>query len=107
MQKYFTASGTAARSEYWGVYIISTVVYAIIAAVALGLIAINTIPVAAGMVMIISSITYMWVYLAVTARRCRDAGINVWWTAAVVIPYIGFIAAIVYGCIATDAKDTK
>lgn len=107
MQKYFTFSGHAQRSEYWGVYILSTIIYAIVAGISLGLVAIEVLPIIAGMCMIVASIAYIWVYLAVTARRCRDAGINVWWTAAIIIPYIGFIAVIVFGCIASAIKDAK
>jgi len=41
--------------------------------------------------------------LAVTAARCRDAGLNGWWTLASFIP----LATIYFGCIRNDDHPKK
>ena len=108
MQKYFSFSGLSTRSEYWGILIISTIVFAIIATIGLALVALGGgVAVAGGMAVIISIIAYLWIYLSVIIRRCRDAGISPWWTAAVILPYISVIAIIVFGCIASCPTSPK
>ena len=41
----------------------------------------------------------LWACIAVTIKRLRDAGLNTWWTLAILIPYLGTIATIVFGVI--------
>jgi uncharacterized membrane protein YhaH (DUF805 family) len=58
-----------------------------------------------GLIMLAGFIVLIWAMLATTASRCRDAGINPWWTAATFIPYVGFVVMIVVGCLQSRSMD--
>lgn len=103
MEKYFKFNGVAARSEYWAVMII-----AFFASFTVGFIggmflaAGSNVALALGAALVVGAIVASaWLVIATTVRRCRDAGINVWWTLAACVPYIGFVVAIVIGAIPT------
>jgi uncharacterized membrane protein YhaH (DUF805 family) len=101
-KKYFDFAGLATRSEYWGVTVVNFLVMMVV--VLIGVVIAMAGSVAAfigGLVIIAACIAGTWVGYAVIARRCRDAGINPWFTLTVLIPYIGFIAFIVFGCLST------
>ena len=105
MEQYFKFEGSSTRSEYWGVTIVGGICAfilslfgAIFAFGELGAIA----NVFGGIVLIATFIGAIWLTVATTMRRCRNAGINTWWTLAICIPYIGWIVSIVLGCLKTD-----
>lgn len=108
MEKYFKFDGVATRSEYWGVMIIATLlafVFGLFGGFALGFggsagSVLGTI--FGGLVLLATIVASAWVSIATCVRRCRDAGINVWWTLGVYVPYIGWIVAIVIGCLKTE-----
>ena len=88
-KKYFVFDGNATRSEYWGVSLICYV---------LALPALFFAGILGGLIII-------WTLLSTTARRCRDAGINPWFSATILIPWIAVIAVIVFGCLPSEQKD--
>ena len=93
MKEYFNFSGVAKRQEFWAVQIITVVVllFATVALAALG---------DAGMILLFPLvIAAFWIVLAVTVKRIRDAGLNTWWLLVVLIPYVGSVATIVFGCL--------
>ena len=96
MKKYFSFHGRAKRSEYWGVAIVLFVVNILFQFVLLPTISLQgpgvVIPIVLGWVMI-------WLTLAVTARRLRDAGINHWYMLLLLVPIVNPIAPIIWGCI--------
>ena len=98
MKEYFKFDGTAKRQEYWAVILLSIVAYIagfiVLESGALGALIALAIFVAA-----------LWAVLAVTVKRLRDAGLNTWWILAVLIPYVGTIATIVFGVI--GSKENK
>lgn len=97
---YFKFEGTATRSEYWGVTFISIAVLAAVALLAVlcaGVIG----SAAAGLITIAVLLAGIWATVATTVRRCRDAGINPWFTALVFIPYVAVPACIVFGVLPT------
>ena len=105
MEQYFKFDGSATRSEYWAVVLIGGVVGftfgllgALLLAAEIGAVA----SVAGGLILAITLIGVLWLSIATTMRRCRNAGINTWWTLAICIPYIGWIVSIVLGCLKTD-----
>lgn len=106
MGKYLSFKGTAGRSEYWGVTIITLIGFMIAAVIGsvLFLTAEVTGMVFGGLIMFVAFVFYVWFFLAVTIKRCREAGINAWWTAACFIPYIGWIPWIVIGCLPPEKK---
>lgn len=103
--KYFSFSGTATRSEFWGVLFITTALIFTVSFVFGFAVALQaTLLGAASLVaLVMVALASIWLCFATTARRCRDAGISPWWTLATIIPYVGTIVFIVLGCIKTDA----
>lgn len=105
LQKYFSVNGTATRSEYWGTLILSVVV-ALTLAFIYGAIAglIGTYDSNDVYITTAIGLANLWVWLATTIRRLRDADINTWFTLLICIPYISFIAIVVYGCLPSVNK---
>jgi uncharacterized membrane protein YhaH (DUF805 family) len=103
MRRYLEWGGTASRSEYWAVLIIGWVLAAVTTIVGTVLMIADGLFMITGIIVIILGlILLIWAMLATTARRCRDAGINPWWTLASILPYIGFVVMIVVGCLSTQ-----
>lgn len=105
--KYITTEGTATRSEYWGVYLSTWLILAVVTL----LFFLLTLTGMAGIVigstlMVITAMLLTWAMIATSIRRCRDAGINPWFTLSFLVPYINFIAFIVFGVLNTD-KDVE
>ena len=90
-KKYFVLDGKASRSEYWG---ISLICYVLV------------LP-ALFFAGILGGLIIIWTLLSTTARRCRDAGINPWFSATILIPWIAIVAVIVFGCLKTEKKEDE
>lgn len=102
MTRYLDFSRLATRSEYWGVLIISWILAAVLTVVTVAMMVIDGVFVfLGGLALLVGFVVLIWAILATTASRCRDAGINPWWTAASLLPYIGFVIMIVIGCLQT------
>lgn len=99
-KKYSDFDRIATRSEYWGV-LLSVFAMFIVAVIVGGVfMAIGTLGSALGVVIIlVATVLSTWVNIATIVARCRDAGINPWFTLACFIPYIGWIVMIVIGCL--------
>lgn len=108
MKRYLDFSRTASRSEYWGTLIISWILAAVLSVVTIAIMIIDEVFLFfGGLVMLVGLLLLIWVMLAVTAARCRDSGINPWWTAATILPYIGFVVMIVVGCLSTKILEKR
>jgi uncharacterized membrane protein YhaH (DUF805 family) len=109
MEKYLKFDRTAKRSEFWGVIIIVSLLSWIIMAVGfLPLIIDNGSSFGAIfglLVMIATSVAGIFLIVAVGVRRCRDIPINPWWTAAMIISYVGMIVMIVLGCLSSGNQE--
>jgi uncharacterized membrane protein YhaH (DUF805 family) len=103
MTKYFNFLARSTRSEYWGVIILSSIFFILAAVLGSVIMAVGSAPglLVGGLILIVAFVSTVWANIATTVRRCRDAGINPWWTASVVIPYVGFVTWIVIGCLKT------
>ena len=105
MEQYFKFDGSATRSEYWAVVLIGGVVGFTLALLGTLLLAAEIgafASVVGGLILAVTIVGTLWLSIATTMRRCRNAGINTWWTLAICIPYIGWIVSIVLGCLKTD-----
>ena len=103
MTRYLNFSRRAGRSEYWGVLIIGWLLTIVLTLVTVTVMILDGLFVLLGaLVMLAGFVVLIWAMLATTASRCRDAGINPWWTAATLIPYVGFVVMIVVGCLSTQ-----
>lgn len=106
MEKYFKFKGSAGRSEYWGVNLIGFLLAAVGYMVAFIIMTLGTPGMVFGILIALAvMLGYFWLWISTSIRRTRDAGINPFWTAAVVIPYIGFIVWIVIGLLPTKGLE--
>ena len=105
VEKYLSFQGRASRSEYWAIQLLCVPIFFLLMMIAVGIAAMGTSGIIASTAFIIGSMFVMgWLTLSTTARRCRDAGINPWFTLAVFIPYLGLIPWIVFGCLQTKKE---
>jgi uncharacterized membrane protein YhaH (DUF805 family) len=106
-KQYLTIEGRATRSEYWGVYLSTWLILAIVTLLFFILTLAGMVGIIIGsIVMLVTAITLTWAMLATSIRRCRDAGINPWFTLSLIVPYINFIVFIVFGVLNTE-KDAE
>ena len=99
MKEYFNFNGTAKRQEFWAVHIIAVVVMLVGFALLEGAGALSAL------IALILFVATLWIVLAVTVKRLRDAGLSVWWILTILVPYVGTIATIVFGVI--GSKENK
>jgi len=106
-KQYLTIEGRATRSEYWGVYLSTWLILAMVTLLFFILTLAGMVGIIIGsIVMLVTAITLTWAMLATSIRRCRDAGINPWFTLSLLVPYINFIVFIVFGVLNTE-KDAE
>jgi len=101
MKEYFNFNGTAKRQEYWAVIVISILAYIA------GFIALEGSGGLGALIALVVFVAALWAMIAVTVKRLRDAGLNTWWILAILVPYVGTIATIVFGCIGSKQGDTE
>lgn len=95
MQQYFNFNGTAKRQEYWAVLIFSILL--LIA----GMVLVEGASTASALLALGALVASLWLLLATTIRRLRDAGLNSWWVILIFVPYISVVAHIVFGVVAS------
>lgn len=103
--QYFSFSGRSTRSQFWATEILNiliTMALALVVIVLATLLPEAVAPWVIGILGVPIFVAYVVVYWATIARRCRDAGINPWFALTVMLPYVGLIAFIVFGCLPTD-----
>jgi len=104
-KKYSDFTRTATRSEYWGVLLSLFGLTFLLAIVSIAFMAGGWVGAVLGIpLLLVGMVLLTWVSIATTVARCRDAGINPWFTLACFIPYIGTIVMIVLGCLATKKE---
>lgn len=102
MEKFFSFYGLTQRSEYWAVMVI-TLVAGFFLGFGIGGMFLSDATAILGLILILGlMVVSAWLTLATTARRCRDAGISPYWCLVMLVPYVSFIATIVFGVIPTD-----
>lgn len=105
-KKYIEFTGTATRSEYWAIYLLTWVLVFIATFLFFILSLSGPIGILLGsVIMLATGFFLVWLMAATAARRCRDAGINPWFVLSFIIPYINFIVFIVMGCLKTEEKN--
>ena len=101
-KKYSDFNRKATRSEYWGVMLSLFAITFLVAIVSMAFLAIGWLGTLLGLAVLLTGMVLTtWVTIATIVARCRDAGINPWFTLACFIPYIGTIVIIVIGCLST------
>lgn len=113
MTKYFSFEGLATRSEYWAIYLINIGIFLVMIMAGVMFFGIgetmdSIMPMLIGVLILIASfVGPMWLAIATTVRRCKDADINPWWTLSTLIPYINIIPWIVIGVLPTVKRDEQ
>jgi uncharacterized membrane protein YhaH (DUF805 family) len=106
-KQYLNTEGRATRSEYWGVYLATWLILALVTLLFFVLTLTGAVGITIGsIIMLLTSATLTWAMIATSIRRCRDAGINPWFTLSFLLPYVNFIVFIVFGLLNSD-KDTE
>lgn len=100
MQQYFNFNGTAKSQEYWAVLIISILLLVGGMILVEGGSAVSPVAALVALVLLVGT---LWVLLATTVRRLRDAGLSTWWILLIFVPYVSVAAHIVFGVI--DSKE--
>ncbi len=95
MLKFFSFHGRAKRSEYWGVAAFLFIASIFLQVLGFGLLFLGPLV----LVLIPIVIIMLWLNLAVTARRLRDAGINHCYMLLLLVPLANLVAGIAWGCI--------
>lgn len=103
VKPYFSFQGKSTRSEYWAVNLISYFSLMVIALLSALFIMSGVFGIVSGFILLIAgSVTLAWLVFSVTVRRCRDIGINPWFTLALLIPYVAIVPFIVFGCLKSE-----
>ena len=89
--------GRLNRAKWWLINIGMSVVYVIVAGAIAGSAAMSSDPEAAlaaagpigGLVLLVVTLTMIWIGLAVAAKRWHDRGKSAWWILIAFVPVIG------------------
>ena len=93
--RQFSFSGKAARPEFWGWWIATTIGYLLL----------FSLDASNGSVLFTLGYIFFaaWIQLATAIRRCTDAGITPWFSALLLIPYVNLLIVLILG-IATSTE---
>lgn len=102
-KKYSSFERVASRSEYWGVLLslFGIAIGAILVASVLTVLFGGFGAFISMFALFAIAVGCFWITIATCVARCKDAGINPWFTLACFIPYIGTIVSVALGCINT------
>jgi uncharacterized membrane protein YhaH (DUF805 family) len=111
MTKYFSFQGLAKRQEYWATtlltFFVGWVLY-VLSILLAGVVAFAS-PMTGGFLIIIFTLAWLvgsvWLTLATTVRRCRDADIHPLWVLLWFVPFINFWWWIIAGCLPSVDKN--
>jgi len=109
--KFLSFSGLAKRQEYWAVTLLTFFVgwmAFVVSLIMAGLVAMVS-EITGGFLVLLVTLTWIigsiWLVLATTVRRCRDADIHVLWTLLWFVPFLNFWWWIILGCLPTVDKN--
>jgi hypothetical protein len=108
MDKYFSFSNEATRSEFWAVHLVCWFGswFAMIAGLIIAGMFTYVNDLLGGLmgaIIILATIAAsLLAILAVTVRRCREINITPWWCLPVLIPMFGFIVTVILGILPPD-----
>ncbi len=106
IKPYLSFYGKSSRSQYWGVNLLSYFTLMMVGLLSALLIMSGIFGVMVAMLLLFSSVVILlWLVFAVTVRRCRDIGINPWFTLALLIPYLAIVPFVIFGCLKSESKD--
>lgn len=108
MTQYFSFSGKDNRPTYWAVLLITWFAGMFATILTIGGLGVGIefesvgVSLSMGILLIAVLIVMVWLVIASVVRRLRDAGQNPLWVLVTFLPYVGFVAYIVFGCLPTE-----
>ena len=111
MKKYFSFYGRAKRQEYWCISLLAIILSLpllvseeIMASVSPFLLY-DFLPLPLSYFLwFVSCVCGIWLDLAVTARRLRDIKMSCWYMLLILVPIVGVVAGIAWGCIKSKKR---
>ena len=95
----FSFEGRVGRGAYWGLLVVSLVLFGGLGALSV-MSALNSQDPAAGgsfsVVMMIASLLFLWPALAIQAKRWHDVDKSAWWILINLVPAVGGLIALVF-----------
>jgi uncharacterized membrane protein YhaH (DUF805 family) len=99
LKKYAVFSGRARRKEYWMYTLFVSIIYIVLAIVAV-----------AAKQPLIAAVFYLAIILpslAVTVRRLHDTGRTGWWVLIGIVPLVGAVVMLVFLCSDSESGQNK
>ncbi|WP_292587044.1 DUF805 domain-containing protein, partial [Mesorhizobium sp.] len=110
---YVDFSGRARRKEFWGFCLFWTIGLAVIVGVGLsvdlgsGIEQGDDLPIVMICLVVLYILLTFLPWVALLVRRLHDLGLTGWLAILCFLPYIGWLATLVFGLIPTQAGDNK
>ncbi|MEO5625910.1 MAG: DUF805 domain-containing protein [Dokdonella sp.] len=96
----FSFDGRIGRGPYWGLVLVSVLLFGGFAATGVMSIMSATDPTAAGggssIAMMVASLALLWPALAIQAKRWHDVDKSAWWILINLVPAVGSLIALVF-----------
>ena len=99
---YFSVFGTARRRQFWAIVLLANI-GAVGGRIAVGSAGLDESSLIR-FLSILAAIVGVWLILATSARRARDAGISPWWAAGMIVPFVGIVLLLVLGLRGSHAR---
>jgi len=96
----FSFEGRVGRGAYWGLVVVSVVLFGGLGAFSVMSALNSPDPAAAGggvsVAMMIASLLFLWPALAIQAKRWHDVDKSAWWILINLVPAVGGLVALVF-----------
>ncbi|MGH8172871.1 MAG: DUF805 domain-containing protein [Rhodanobacteraceae bacterium] len=96
----FSFEGRVGRGAYWGLVVVSVVLFGGLATMSVMSALNSPDPAAAGggisVVTLIASLVFLWPALAIQAKRWHDVDKSAWWILINLVPAVGGLIALVF-----------
>lgn len=110
LKKYISLEGSASRQEYWAIILICYFILTFFGSFTSLFYFIPSwmiLRFLVGSFMLVIFAGILYIMFAVAFRRCKDIGINSWFSLTLLIPTINLIAIIVFGLLPKGKTDDK
>jgi len=96
----FSFDGRVGRGAYWGLVVVSLVLFGVLGGASIMSMLSGTDPAAASggmsMAIMVASLLFLWPALAIQAKRWHDVDKSAWWILINLVPAVGGLVALVF-----------
>jgi len=107
----FSFEGRVGRGAYWGLVVVSVVLFGGLGAFSVMSALNSSDPAAAGggvsVAMMIASLLFLWPALAIQAKRWHDVDKSAWWILINLVPAVGGLIALVFNGLVAGTPATN